>query len=100
MNAKDIAAKAAELVSGDRDKTHGDKVQNHENIAALWEAYLRQKVLSGGEMRINALDAANMMELLKVARRLSGCHNMDDYTDGAGYAAVAGEIAERLQQKD
>jgi hypothetical protein len=38
------------------------------------------------------------MELLKVGRRLCGSFNPDDYIDGAGYAAVAGEIgAARLR---
>jgi len=32
-----------------------------------------------------------MMELLKIARRKLGDLNVDDYTDGAGYAAVAYE---------
>ncbi len=96
MNASDICKKADSLVGGDRAETHGDKLTNHENIAALWHAYL---VRSGynGLISITALDVANMMELLKIARRMAGAHNIDDYIDGAGYASVAGEIAERLQ---
>jgi hypothetical protein len=39
-----------------------------------------------------------MMEGMKIARRYSGSHNVDDYVDGAGYAACAGEIAERQEQ--
>ena len=61
---------------------------NHENIAQLWTGYLWQKL---GKNRISASDAANMMELLKIARRKLGDLNEDDYTDGAGYAAVAYE---------
>lgn len=91
MNAKEIAEKAAQLVSGDREAQHGDKVTNHEKIAALWDAYIR--IRPPGPMR--GLDVANMMELLKIARRCLGAHNLDDYIDGAGYAACAGEIAER-----
>mgnify|MGYP003631514948 CR=1 FL=1 len=44
-----------------------------------------------GDDRITSADAANMMELLKIARRKLGGLNVDDYTDGAGYAAVAYE---------
>ena len=34
-----------------------------------------------------------MMALLKVARTKLGNLNKDDYVDGAGYLAIAGEIA-------
>lgn len=95
MRAHEIASKAADLVGGDRARTHGSKVENHANIAALWSGYLGNKARAGRfAAEITALDVANMMELLKVARRQAGAHNPDDYIDGAGYAAVAGEIAE------
>lgn len=95
LRAHEIAAKAAELVGGDRAKTHGSKLENHENIAALWRGYLRNKARAGGSAAdVTALDVANLMELLKVARRQAGAHNPDDYIDGAGYASVAGEIAD------
>lgn len=87
MNAADICAKAAEIVSGDREKTHGDKVENHANIAALWTAY------KGFE--ITAHDVALMMALLKIARTKAGDSNPDDYVDGAGYMACAAEIRSR-----
>ncbi len=41
---------------------------------------------------LDAHDVANLMEGMKIARRYSGSFNVDDYIDGAGYAAVAGEI--------
>jgi hypothetical protein len=85
-SADAILTKAAELVSGDRAKTHGDKVQNHDNIAKLWSAFLG--------VEINPLQVALMMVLLKIARTKSGSLNLDDYIDMAGYAGVAGEIAQ------
>lgn len=95
MKAHQIATAAAGLVGGDRAKTHGDKTENHEVIARFWEAWLRSRAPGP----LDAHDVANMMELLKVARRLRGAFNLDDYIDGAGYAAVAGEIgAERLRR--
>ena len=87
MRASDICAKAAEIVAGDREKTHGDKTQNHRNIAALWSAYLG--------IPVSAHDAALMMVLLKIARVKTGDFNLDDYVDGAGYMACAGEIGKR-----
>lgn len=96
LSAEQIAETAAMLVSGDRQTTHGDKLENHENIASLWTPYLKRK--HGAEFSVSALDVANMMELLKVARRIVGAFNIDDYIDGAGYAAVAGEIAGRTEK--
>jgi hypothetical protein len=97
MRAHEIAGKASELVGGDRANTHGDKLKNFSDIAAIWNGILT----AAGKrpnIELNALDVANMMEGMKIARRYSGSHNVDDYVDGAGYAACAGEIAERQEQ--
>lgn len=97
MDAGTICRTAATLVSGDRARTHGDKRTNHENIARLWNAYLRGRPL--GE-RLTGRDVALMMALLKVARTLTGAHNADDYVDAVGYAAIAGELAETEPPRD
>ena len=68
---------------------------NHENIAQLWTGYLWQKL---GQNHITATDVANMMELLKIARRKLGDLNVDDYTDGAGNAAVAYECRKHEEE--
>jgi hypothetical protein len=92
--ASEICVEAAKLVNGDRSSTHGDSVQNHKAIADVWNGYLMARARIT-EVELDAHDVANMMELLKVARRLTGAFNPDDYIDGAGYAAVAGEIRSR-----
>lgn len=89
MKAHEIAGKAAELVGGVRDRQHGAKVANFENIANLWQAYLE---IQGGD-DLTGLDVAHMMNLLKIARTFTGEHNEDDAIDACGYAACAGEIA-------
>lgn len=89
MKAPEILMKAKDLVGGDRAATHGNKVENHQKIAALWNAYLQDSL----GRPLAALDVALMMALLKVARTQTGDHNDDDYVDLAGYASVAGEIA-------
>lgn len=94
MKAAEVASRAADLVGGDRAKQHGDKVENHLNIAALWNAYLGWRLGEG--CALTAADAAVMMALMKIARTKTGSHNIDDYVDLAGYAAVAGEIAEHF----
>jgi hypothetical protein len=87
MDAKEMLEEAIELVDGDRETTHGSMYENHTNIAHLWNGYLHDKET------LTASDVANMMELLKIARRKLGVFNNEDYVDGAGYAAVAFECA-------
>ena len=95
MTAKEILETALEIVEGDRASTHGEIRENHTNIARLWNAYLSSCL---GELK--ASDVANMMELLKIARRRTGSLNRDDYVDGAGYAAAAYECAEEQGKRD
>ena len=100
MKAEDIAKKAAELVSGDREKQHGDKLLDFTAIADLWNGFFRLRKSVGGKETLDAHDVGNMMELLKIARRYTGDFNVDDYVDGAGYSACAGEVKARLHHKD
>jgi len=94
MTAKKVLETALNLIGGDRASTHGSMLENHENIAKLWNGYLYNKE------ELSASDVANMMELMKVARRKAGAFNADDYVDGAGYAAVAYECAEGEENKE
>ncbi len=92
MRAYEIADIAARLVSGDRDKTHGDKRENFQNCADLWTAWIKLRY-PGCEVSLDASDFGAMMVLVKMARTLSGTINQDDYVDMCGYAACMGEIA-------
>lgn len=94
MKAGDILTTAANLVGGDRARTHGDKTENHGKIATVWNAYL--SIRQEPAAPLSALDVAMMMALLKVARTQLGSFNPDDFIDLAGYAGCAGEIAARL----
>lgn len=100
MKAGEILRAAADLVDGDRQKQHGDKLQNMEAIAGIWTAILRTKGALKSDESIDAHDAANMLEGLKIARRYTGVYNKDDYVDGAGYSGVAGEIANLMQKPE
>lgn len=94
MKAEKIASMAAELVGGSRNRCHGPAIHNLTNIAHVWNGIL----MAAGKATAQPLDAhdvANLMEGLKIARRYSGAFNVDDYTDGAGYAACAGEVASK-----
>jgi Fe-S cluster biosynthesis and repair protein YggX len=89
---------AADLLSGDRARQNGSKLINHINIAELWTAWLRRRGLVANESKLTAHDAAVMMVLLKLARTLTGEHNPDDYRDAAGYAAIAGHLADIAEE--
>ena len=91
LTAGEIAKRANELVGGDRAATHGNKYLNHWNIAQVWNGILKAAGKAPG-IPLDAHDVANLMEGMKIARRYLGNTNPDDYIDGAGYAAVAGEI--------
>lgn len=93
QTATDVLNEAAKLVAGDRDCTHGDKHDNFTKIARVWNAYLRNA--NPAHIDISPDQAADLMELMKVARRQSGTFNPDDYVDAAGYAGVAFEARVR-----
>lgn len=80
-----ILQHAAELIDGDRNDQHGDRFACHTQIARLWTAYLG--------VQITPVEVATMMVLLKIARTRTGAPNIDCWVDAAGYAALAGEIA-------
>ena len=91
--ANQVLETALKLLGGDRATDYGSMWENHENIARLWNGYLYNK-----EGDLTAEDVANLMELMKIARRKSGTLKRDNYIDGAGYAAVAFECA--LEESD
>ena len=84
MITKECLSQAITLSANDRQKDYGDKVNNHNNIARLWSAYL--------DIEIEAHDVAIMMALLKMARTKLGAVSKDTYIDMAAYSAIAGEI--------
>lgn len=86
-----ILQEAANIVSGARNATHGDKERSFEAIAGLWKAYLGARKTEGP---ITSRDVAWMMVCLKMARSVQGKAVRDHFVDGAGYAAIAGECGE------
>jgi len=91
INKEEILKKAKELVTGDRNETHGDAFKNHAEIAEFWNIFLDGKLQPMAS--ITAQDVAIMMILLKVSRSNQGKKfNLDNFIDMAGYSAIAGEI--------
>ena len=84
--AGDIAREAARIIDGCRGSTHGPIERGFETAAALWSAYLG--------FAVSPSQVAQCMVLLKIARSKHGAPNhRDHYVDGAGYSALAGELA-------
>lgn len=96
MKRDEILEAACRCVCGEREHDYGTPEDNFTTIGLLWGVYLRAAnpninlAING----ITAKDVAAMMALLKVARIATGS-SPDSFVDLAGYAACAGEIAER-----
>ena len=91
MISEDMLRHAASLVGGQRAKDYGDKTENHQRIADLWNYWLRT-------VHITAYDVAIMMLLLKVARLMHTPGHSDSHVDIAGYAAIAEEISRTMEK--
>ena len=87
--AGEIIGTAAELVGGDRDRTHGDKRANFQTTVDLWNGYAKAR---GWDIAFQPEDFGRMMVLAKMSRAIVGEFNVDDYIDMAGYAGCAGEV--------
>lgn len=98
MKAHEIAAAAAALVGGDRNRVYGDVLDCHERIADVWNGILRAAG-KPTDTPLDAHDVANLMEGLKIARRYTGPFHRDNYIDGSGYSGVAGEIKSRMDKE-
>ena len=61
MTKEEILKKAKDLISGDRNDTHGDAFQNHAEIAEFWNIFLDKKLQPMAS--ITAEDVALMMVL-------------------------------------
>lgn len=82
---KNIIEKVAKTILSDRQDTYGSPENSFQLIAMYWGLYLG--------MAIRPDQVADMMELLKVARRQNQPFHLDNYIDSAGYAILAGELA-------
>jgi|10_taG_2_1085330.scaffolds.fasta_scaffold02853_4 hypothetical protein len=92
MRATEILKKAADAVGGPRQKYHGDIKESFNMISNLWSIYL--------DAPITPVDVARCMEMIKIARGKVGEMNIDDYIDGAGYSAIAGQLSFSMERID
>jgi len=90
--AEKLLLEGAELVTGRRNRSHGDAQVNADRLAALWSALLGH--------HITPSQAFTMLVLLKAMRAGQGIFNADDFRDMAGYAALAGGVYRASDQPD
>jgi hypothetical protein len=86
MNRDEILQTACDLINGERAREYGNAYLNHARIAALWTTYVRSKPDD-----LTPVDVAMMLVLMKVATIETP--KDDSFIDIAGYAALAGEMA-------
>ena len=89
MNRTDILNTANQYITEDRAATHGNAEDNFAAIAGGWDWWL--SIREHGPL--SAFDVAMMMTIFKTARAASNKAHNDNFVDGAGYYALAGEIA-------
>ena len=88
--ADDAMREALHLVTEVRNQQHGSLYGAHARIARYWSVYL------GTEL--DALDVAQLMSLLKLARAQEGDRLFEDhYTDQIGYGGCSAGIANVLR---
>jgi len=81
-----ILEDASRLVSGDRESAYGAPAENFERVAAGWRVILKTDVTPS--------QVALCLAWLKIARLVNTPTHEDSFVDMAGYAALAGELAE------
>jgi len=79
-----ILHEADGLINGDRARDYGSPQENFDRAARIWSVILG--------VDVDAQEVALCMAGLKLARLANGPHR-DSYVDGAGYLALAGELA-------
>lgn len=89
---KNIIETVAKTIFGDRQDTYGSPEDSFGLIAHYWSIYTG--------LRIYPSQVADMMELLKIARRQNQRFHLDNYIDSAGYAILAGELAASAQKAE
>ncbi len=90
-SARDFLA-AARTAICDRPAKYGPPDISAAAIAGLWNAYLANR--EPLDMRpLELWDIFAMLALMKVARGQQDPQHADSWVDGAGYLALAGEVA-------
>lgn len=91
--ARGILEEAIDTITAKRPGVHGSAENSFAMIGELWAVYLRHCKAVRGNDTILPEDVAEMMALLKKARKVYGDPlNRDNDVDDAGYTALAGML--------
>ena len=90
MNRSETLDHVKEIITKDRQATHGEAENSFAAIASLWGLYLNQT--------ITPAQVAEMMVLFKMARQMGNPHHADNLQDLIGYAAIAAELRAPVPQ--
>jgi len=82
-----ILDEAKQLVTKNRAGTHGNAIETLDALAEFWRSYIY--VRTGDVVYLNGSDVAEMLCMLKLARKCTGKFHRDNYADTIGYAALA-----------
>lgn len=85
--------------TADRGLNYGKPEQNFDRIARLWNVHVLNRYGPETFVGLDALDVAQMMILMKIARLENNPRHLDSFVDIAGYAACGGEIADQAKDK-
>ena len=83
---KNLLQEVEDIICEERQDTYGAPEQSFGRIADYWSIYLGTPV--------TAVQVANMMILLKIARMQGPVYKRDNYLDAAGYAIIAASMLE------
>lgn len=94
---------ASNLIYGDRNEAYGHPRENFDTTAQMWNAYLdrRQETHEAKHetvFRMQPVDVAYMMVLLKLARLAQDPDHADSRIDVLGYIGCAERLDEGLPE--
>jgi len=96
MKSAALLLRDAANVIDERGKLR-DNAQGERSMSRAVESF---NALVGGDKRLTELEGWLFMCCLKMARATAGRNHLDDFTDLAGYAALAGECVSREGPED
>ena len=95
---KKILKDAIYCVCTDRKQQYGKPENSFSVIADFWSLYIKHKY--DIDIELTAADASMMLALFKVARGVTAVtQKLDTYVDICGYAACAGELECKKEEK-
>jgi hypothetical protein len=90
----DVLEDAARVIHGPRRQAYGPVEESFDGIATVLNVVLRKKLV----VELDGQDVALMMMSMKLCREANE-HSWDNLVDLAGYAALKGQLAERVSVK-